>query len=278
MGHKRPRARRQRAAGGPGLEGSDCGPGRGGGPEGAGRGGTQERPRRRTRVGRERRTAQWGSSLQAEGSCVLTGSALRLRGLNTLGNGRAGTPVRPAPGPRASVPPNHPEEKGTRAGRVPSPVPSKAAMSGEGGGAPSSGRAGPASGGVTVLQPPVPGRAPSPGPGPGCPCLRLPSGFDAARIPGQPPWGPPMPPGLARGQRTVGQPSLLLVLAPRFPPRLTGPAARCPRWPRRLRTPGPCVPPGHSAVPGPSQASLSPPAGRHQTAGPGAPPPGDPAT
>lgn len=212
MGHKRPRDRRQRGAGGPGLEGSDCGPGRGGGLEGAGRGGTQERPRRRTRAGWEHRAAQWGSSLQAEGSCVLTGSALRLRGLNTLGQCRAGTPVRPAPDPRPSVPPTTRRRRAPGLGGVRSPVPSKAVMSGGGGGGgPSSGRAGLASGwGHRPAAPQFLAEPRHPGRGQAAPASAHPAGSDAARIPGQPPQARPRRqawPGAAHSGAALSAPS-----------------------------------------------------------------------
>lgn len=229
-GHRRGQGRRPRAGG------------RGGGAKAA----------------RERRTVQWGSSLQAEGSRVLTPSALHLRGPNTLGNSISGTRIRPALDRLGSVPPNHPEEKGTRAGRSrlqSHPRPRCQEEEGQ-----VLGGLGQQAGGATLAcGPPVPGQRPVTQAGAGLPCLSPPSGFRGCSCP-RPAWDS-SPAALAHplgawlGVPHGGAPPVLPALTLWFPPRFTEPAARCPRRLCRLHTAGCPVRPGCSAMPGPSQAS-----------------------
>lgn len=134
-----------------------------------------------------------------------------------------------------------------------------------------------AGGATLACGPPVPGQRPVTQARAGLPCLSPPSGFRGCSCPrparDSSPAALAHPLGAWLGVPHGGAPPVLPALTLWFPPRFTGPAARCPRWLRCLHTAGCPVHPGCSALPGPSQASPSPPARRHQTAGPWAPPP-----
>ena len=145
-------------------------------------------------------------------------------------------------GPSGQRPTQPPRREGHL---VPSPVLSKAVMSGGGGGGPSAGRAGPASGWSHIgLWPPSSRAAPC-HPGQGQAALPQPAQqVQMLLVPqaglGQQPYGPGTPLwSLAGGCCMVGHRAMPPALALRIPPRLTGPAAQCPWRPRRLHRAGP---------------------------------------